>query len=67
MNFQIQLNTQQQQQSLPVNQQPRIIKVTVPQGAVAGQTIQLQTPMGQMVKVVIPPNMRPGMMFQVRV
>ena len=46
--------------------QPQLINVTIPSGAVAGQTLQIQTLTGEKINVAIPPNMKAGMNFQVK-
>ena len=43
------------------------MNITVPQGVVPGQLIQIQTPSGQLVSVAVPAGIAPGAMFQIQV
>lgn len=51
---------------IPVVDQGQM-QVQVPNGAVAGQLIQVQSPSGQMVQVNIPPGVAPGQVFMIQV
>ena len=46
---------------------PTILTVTVPQGVVAGQQIQLKTPTGQLVNVKVPEGCGPGSQFKIQI
>ena len=46
---------------------PTLTNVTVPQGVMPGQLLQLQTPSGQVVSVAVPAGMAPGGVFQIQV
>ena len=66
--------SQQQQQQQPmmiplaaVAPAPTLMNVTVPQGVMPGQLLQLQTPSGQVVSVAVPAGMAPGGVFQIQV
>eukprot|EP00927_Polykrikos_kofoidii_P038920 TRINITY_DN33368_c0_g1_i1.p1 TRINITY_DN33368_c0_g1~~TRINITY_DN33368_c0_g1_i1.p1 ORF type:complete len:575 (+),score=61.32 TRINITY_DN33368_c0_g1_i1:96-1820(+) len=41
----------------------RLMAVTVPDGVTAGQTVQIQSPEGQLFHVVVPPGYSPGTVF----
>ena len=43
------------------------MNITIPQGVVAGQVLQVQTPDGRTVQIPVPAGAQPGMVFQVRV
>jgi hypothetical protein len=64
---------QQQQQPMMVVQPgqvapaPTLMNITVPQGVIPGQLIQVQTPSGQLVSVAVPAGVAPGAMFQIQV
>jgi len=45
----------------------QLMQVTVPQGCVAGQMLQIQAPSGQVLQVQIPQGLGPGSAFQVQV
>lgn len=44
-----------------------LVNVTCPQGVVAGQVIQIQTPAGQTAQVIVPAGVGAGMQFQASV
>ena len=63
---------QQQQQFVPQlqpqvvpQQQQQLMMVTCPPGSLPSQTILVNTPQGQTMQVMIPPNVMPGGQFQV--
>ena len=66
MTFQIQLGAQQPTPKVHVAQ-PQLLAITVPHGVVSGQLLQLQTPTGQVVQIRVTPNMKPGMVINVKV
>jgi len=46
---------------------PTILTVTVPEGVMAGQQIQIKAPTGQLVKVKVPEGCGPGSQFKIQI
>ena len=46
---------------------PSILTVTVPEGVIAGQQIQIRTPSGQLVNIKVPEGCGPGSQFKIQV
>ena len=46
---------------------PTILTVTVPEGVMAGQQIQIKAPTGQLVNVKVPEGCGPGSQFKIQI
>jgi hypothetical protein len=46
---------------------PMILTVTVPDGVMAGQQIQIKAPTGQLVNVKVPEGCGPGSQFKIQI
>ena len=46
---------------------PTILTITVPDGVMAGQQIQIKAPTGQLVNVKVPEGCGPGSQFKIQI
>ena len=51
----------------PAAAAPTILTITVPDGVVAGQQIQIKAPTGQLVNVKVPDGCGPGSQFKIQI
>ena len=50
-----------------VPQAPTVLTITVPEGVMAGQQIQIKAPNGQLVNVKVPEGCGPGSQFKIQI
>ena len=46
---------------------PTVLTITVPEGVMAGQQIQIKAPTGQLVNVKVPEGCGPGSQFKIQI